>query len=195
VTQFAERVEKQLKNYPRENAYAMYLLLGSHDTERILTLLQGEIQKLKLAFLFEFAYPGAPSIYYGDEIGILGGKDPGCRHTFPWDQIEWNQELRKWVQGLISLRKRLPVLRCGDFNPLLAEDSRSIYAFVRSLGEDKLIMTLNSGPTRRNIRLPVSELGWRDGRIVHDLFWHGEYLVSGEDLSITLEAWSGMWIM
>ena len=45
---------------------------------------------VKLAFLFQFAFLGAPAVYYGDEIGLRGGKDPECRGTFPWDEGRWN---------------------------------------------------------------------------------------------------------
>jgi glycosidase len=87
---FAEKVEGLLSYYPHENVYAMYTPLGSHDTERILTKLGNDIKKARLAYLFQFAYPGAPAIYYGDEVVLTGGKDPGCRGAFPWDESKWN---------------------------------------------------------------------------------------------------------
>ena len=91
---FAEKVEGLLSIYPHENAYAMYLPLGTHDTERILSRMGNNLDKTRLAFLFQFAYPGAPAIYYGDEVGLVGGKDPDCRGAFLWDAfpVEYRAE-------------------------------------------------------------------------------------------------------
>jgi cyclomaltodextrinase len=192
--QFAERVASLFKAYPRENTYAMYSLLGSHDTERLITLFEGDAQKVKLAFAFNFAYPGAPAVYYGDEIGIPGGKDPSCRHTFPWEETQWNHELHSWVQQLVSLRKRLPVLRRGDFEPFMVDDSRGCYAFIRRLGDKKLVAAFNASPLRRNLHLKVSGSIWRDGRIVHDLLGRGEYIISDNSFDLMLEPWSSVYI-
>jgi cyclomaltodextrinase len=194
VTQFAQRIEKQLTVFPRENVYAMYSLLGSHDTERIWTMLGGNMAKVKLAFLIQFALPGAPAIYYGDEIGIEGGKDPACRHTFIWEERSWQTELRHWLQKLISLRKTLVVLRRGEFRRIWLDDTRGCYAFARSLGVSNVLAVFNASNIRRHLRLPVGELSWPDGRIVHSLMEPGDFIVSGETLNVTLSPWSGMWI-
>jgi glycosidase len=172
----------------------MYTPLGSHDTERLLTKLEGNLAKVKLAYLFQFAYPGAPAVYYGDEIGMTGGKDPECRGAFPWDSNQWNHELRSWVKLLISLRKRLPVMRRGNFRRLFAESQRSCYAFARTLGSEAVLVAMNLGPIERNLRLPVSDLGWSDGRIVRNLLEYQEYIVEGDNLVIGLAPWSGAWI-
>jgi cyclomaltodextrinase / maltogenic alpha-amylase / neopullulanase len=193
--QFAERVEKLLTQYPRENVYAMYLLLGSHDTERILTLLNNDVAKVKLAFLFQFAYPGAPAVYYGDEIGMEGGKDPGCRRTFYWDPTCWKQDLRHWVKQLIQLRKSHPALRRGEYKRIWMDAARSCYAFGRTLGESKVMVVMNASSTRRQVRIPVSGLDWQDGKIVHNLLDSGEYIVSGEFLPVSLPAWSGLMLV
>jgi cyclomaltodextrinase len=194
ASQFADKVEKAARIYPHENIYAMYNLLGSHDTERIWTLFAGEKRKVQLAFLFQFAYPGVPVVYYGDEIGLPGGRDPDCRRTFPWDQDCWNVELRAFVQQLISLRRRIPAIRRGDFRRLLADDARACYAFSRGLGDEKVVVVLNASPTRRVLRLQVSDLGWKDGLTVHNLVGEGNYIVSGDTLSISLSPISGVWI-
>ena len=193
-SQFADKVEKMTKLYPRENAYAMYNLVGSHDTERVWTLLGGDQRKVQQAFLFQFAYPGVPTIYYGDEIGLPGGKDPDCRRTFPWEEEKWNTQLRYFVQQLIHLRKRLPALRRGNFTRLLVDDPRGCYAFSRGLGDEKVVAAFNISSARRMLRLPVSTLGWQDGLIVHNLLGDGEYIVSGDSLNVQLSPQSGLWI-
>jgi cyclomaltodextrinase / maltogenic alpha-amylase / neopullulanase len=192
AAQFAEQVEKLLADYARENVYAMYLPLGSHDTERIWTMLNGDLEKVKMAFLFQFAYPGAPAVYYGDEIGLEGGKDPACRRTFPWDPGRWRNDLRDWVKKLVQLRKSNPALRRGDFTRVLLDEQKGCYAFSRTLGAEKALIAMNNSSTRRHLHLPVASLGWNDGRIMHNLLEFGEYIVSGDELVVTLEPWSGM---
>ena len=195
VAQFASKLESNLKAYQRENAYAMYVPLGSHDTERLLSILNGDVVKAKLAYLFQFAYPGAPAIYYGDEVGMVGGKDPECRGAFPWDQRQWNAELRSWVKLLVSTRKRIPALRRGDYQHLLVDNRRRCFAFARTLGDSAVMVVMNISATRRHVRIQVSELGWEDGRILRNILEREEFIVSGDSVTITLPPWSGKWLM
>ena len=191
---FADQVEGILKRYPRENAYAMYVTLGSHDTERIYTRFNGDLNKLKLAYMFVFAYPGAPAIYYGDEIGMAGGKDPECRGAFNWNTDSWLEELRGWLRTLISLRKKHAALRRGAYRRVLADDRRNVYAFARVLGDEVVLVVLNASAVRRHLRLPVKDLGWRDGLILHNLLGFEEYIVSGDWLVVSVPPWGGIWI-
>ena len=188
------KLESLLTIFSSENAYAMYLLLGSHDTERILTKLENDIQKVKLAYLLQFAYPGAPAIYYGDEIGMVGGKDPDCRGAFPWDTNLWNHELRQWVKALVSARKQYSALRRGTYLPVLGDDHDRCFAFARVLADESILAVINASPTRRELRLPVSALNWSDERIVHNLFGKEEYVISASSVEVLLPAWSGVWL-
>ncbi len=191
ASQFMERVHKLLTVYPRENVYANYVPLGTHDTERVLTMVGGDTRKVMLAFLFQFAFPGAPAIYYGDEIGLDGGKDPACRKAFPWNREKWNLDLRNFVQRLIFLRCSQAPLRRGNFTSLLTEDNRGCIAFARTLGQEKILVAMNASGTRRNVRIPVDSIGFKDGLILHNLLGEGEFIVSGTDLTFNLPAWSG----
>ncbi len=137
-----------LEKFPDENSYAMYNTLGTHDTERIFTVLNKDLTKTKFAYLFLFSYPGAPAIYYGDEIGIEGGRDPDCRHTFPWDETSWNMELRQWIKNLIRVRLSKNALRRGDFHILPVSNS-NLFAFSRKDGHDFACMVGN--PTNQPI--------------------------------------------
>jgi len=192
---FAEKVESLLDQYPRENVNSMYVPLGSHDTERLWSKLGGDINKVKLAFLFQFAYPGAPAIYYGDEVGLEGDKDPDCRRAFPWDSTIWKGDLRLWVKSLIAARKRLPTLRRGDYQRLLAvDDDRGIFAFARIMGEEKIIIAINVSHAEREFQIPVDVLGLPDGRNLCGIFDNKQYKVSERTLSLTLPPLSGTWI-
>lgn len=188
------KLESLLTLYSSANAYAMYLLLGSHDTERILTKLENDIQKVRLAYLVQFAYPGAPAIYYGDEIGMVGGKDPDCRGAFPWDTTLWNQELRQWVKALVSARKQFAALRRGTYLPILGDDHDRCFAFARIQADEAILVIINASPIRRQLRLPVSALNWSDERIVRNLLGKEEYIISASAVDVQLPAWSGVWL-
>ncbi len=192
VDLFAEKVEALLKAYPRENVYAMYVPLDSHDTERFLTLLNGNTQKLKLAFQFIFAYPGAPAIYYGDEVGLEGGKDPDCRRAFPWDPADWKTDLRLWIQALIAVRKARPSLRRGDYTRLLADPDTGVYAFARILGGEKTVVVLNSSSQRRDLQIPVQALHLPPGQPLRSLIDSRPFNVEEGKVNITLDAWHGL---
>lgn len=192
AVQFGEHIEALFKAYARENLYAMYVPLDSHDTERFKTLMGGDTNKLKLAFLFQMAFPGAPAIYYGDEIGMEGEKDPDSRRAFPWRESHWDQGLRQWVRMLISLRKRTPSLRRGEYAQLLAKDG--LYAFARTLGEEKVVAALNASARSHQVELPCAALNWGDGRIVQSLIDGQKFTVTEGKLSLTLPPWSGLWV-
>lgn len=195
ASQFSEKIERLLQIYPRENVYAMYVPLGSHDTERIATMLDGDTAKIMMAFSLLFSYPGAPAVYYGDEVGLPGEKDPDCRRAFPWEPSSWREGLRSHVQKLAAYRRRYPCLRRGNFQRIFLDDSRGICAFMRSLGEEKIVAVYNASATRRTLHLPVMKIDWPDGRIIRDLLSSGEYIVAGDVVNISLEPWSGQWLV
>lgn len=79
-------------------------MLGSHDTSRLRGMLRNE-KKIKIAYLLQFTLPGIPVIYYGDEVGMYGGKDPDCRRTFNWDKKTWNMSIYNYIKYLCDFRK------------------------------------------------------------------------------------------
>lgn len=139
-------------SYPREANYACYTLLGSHDVPRFLTLCGGDARRVALGAAFLFAYPGAPAIYYGDEIGLEGGEDPDCRRTFPWDERVWNHRLQETFRTLARLRGQEPALRQGDVRWHYAE--RRALAFLRGLPEVEILFALNAGNEESAVPLP-----------------------------------------
>lgn len=139
-------------SYPREANYACYTLLGSHDVPRFLTLCGGEARRVALGAAFLFAYPGAPAIYYGDEIGLEGGEDPDCRRTFPWDERAWNRDLQDTFRTLARLRREEAALRQGDVRWIWAK-GRAL-ALLRELPGTEVLFALNAGGDEAVMPLP-----------------------------------------
>ncbi len=193
ASQVAERLQQLQRLYPHAQTFAMYNPLGSHDTERVRTLL-GSAAKVKAAFALLFAYPGAPAVYYGDEVGLEGGKDPDNRRAFPWEPQAWDTDLRAWVQRLIALRKRYAALRRGAFRWLGHDERRRTVAWARTLGTEAVLVAANASAARRHLHLQVGALGWNDGRIVRDLLNGAEAIVSGDTLHLTLPPWGVVWV-
>lgn len=125
-----------IENYPAEHFYAMLNLISSHDIARILTVMTPDgtaaaIGKKRVALLtaWQMTMPGAPCIYYGDEAGVTGGKDPDNRRTYPWG--EEDMELLEWTKQCTHLRHAHDALRTGRFIPVYAADT--VFAYVRSI--------------------------------------------------------------
>jgi cyclomaltodextrinase / maltogenic alpha-amylase / neopullulanase len=132
-----------------------------------------DIQVNKLMAIFKFTYVGAPYIYYGEEVGMWGGNDPDCRKPMVWDDMDYesekylpdqrmkiaedtvaqNKDLLQHYKKLISIRNENEVLQTGDFNTLLTDDKRSIYAFSRYNAKDEIIVILNNSSEDHGIEL------------------------------------------
>jgi len=195
IAQFSKKVEGILSIYPRENLSAMYVPLGSHDTERILTKMGNNIEKTKLAYFFLFAYPGAPAIYYGDEIGLTGGKDPACRRAFPWEENTWNNDLRQYIKQLIRIRKNSPALRRGDFRRLSCIPDEAGYAFLRRSSEHQVLVVMNATGKQQRILVNIIDTAWEHRRTLSDLFIpEKQYVINDHCVEITLPPWGGVWL-
>jgi neopullulanase len=117
-------------------------LLGSHDTPRLRTLCGGDLDAVRLAMLLQMTLPGAPCVYYGDEIGMEGSMDPDCRRTFPVDPSAWTAEPSAWLADLAALRHSSRALRDGELS-LLRADGRAL-AYLRRDGVDAFVVAANA---------------------------------------------------
>jgi neopullulanase len=160
-------MSRVLALYPVSVNRVQYNLLGSHDTPRFKTLSGGDNSAFRLATLFQMTIPGAPSIYYGDEIGMEGQHDPGCRGGFPWDEQRWDRELRDYVRRCITLRQEHPALRRGDLFWLFAD--QGVVAYARRLGDEALVVVLNGNSYPVTLNLPV-ENHLDDGTTLQDVW-------------------------
>ncbi|HEY9659437.1 MAG TPA: glycoside hydrolase family 13 protein [Allocoleopsis sp.] len=137
---YAEKIQLLLHRYPWEIQLTQLNLLASHDTARLLTLTDNDVNSVKLANLLLLTFPGAPSIYYGDEVGLPGGVDPDCRRGFPAKE-QWNLEILECHRKLIALRHARMSLRVGEYRLLGAEGM--MYVFARLWEGDVLIVAVN----------------------------------------------------
>jgi cyclomaltodextrinase len=154
-TTFAERVAHLLTKAYRRSAVEVQLnLLGSHDTARFLTVAGRDKMSLRLAMLAVMTLPGAPCIYYGDEIGMEGRHDPDSRRAFPWHESAWDVELRAYIREAIRLRHEQPSLRRGDYVALAAADDAVAYARTAS-GEPTVVVAINAGTDAASISFTV----------------------------------------
>lgn len=143
-------------------APSMLNLLGSHDTVRILTRLGEDVDRLRIALTLSFTLPGAPMVYYGDEVGLLGGTDPDCRRAMPWDPGSWDQRVLDMHRRLIALRHAHVACRRGEPEVLTAFEG--VLAYRLGWGDDELMVVLNPRGAVADLDLPIrgASRTWRE---------------------------------
>jgi len=174
---FSRRLQGLLDKDRPESLFGQMNVLGSHDTARLMTLARGDVDTVKLLWLFVLTWPGAPCIYYGDEIGMTGDPDPDCRRCFPWNPVAWNQDLRNFIQSLIALRKQLPALRHGETHLLFAHPRQNVYAHGRGNGEGAVVMVMNASEFPRILDIPFKCMEVPAGLVLSDLCRECHYTV------------------
>ncbi len=151
---FARQIYAWQMKYPDPAVWSLLDLLSSHDTPRYYTVTGKDMKKTRLGVIIQFTVPGAPSIYYGEEIGMEGDKDPDNRRVFPWnDKSVWNLSLQAFYKKLIRIRKAHPALRTGQLVFLKTESKGNTAAYARVLGEDRLIIVLNDSNSPQDITI------------------------------------------
>jgi glycosidase/chitodextrinase len=175
-TQFADRVESIREDYPDAAYYSLMNLLDSHDTERLLWTLTpgaettaGREQsaanvaagkaRQRIAALIQFTMPGAPTVFYGDEVGMTGDDDPDDRRTYPWPgKGAGAQDLALFAhyQSLADARSELPALTDGDIRLLLADDAAGTVAYGRTTDAQAAIVAINRSDAARTLTIPVA---------------------------------------
>jgi cyclomaltodextrinase / maltogenic alpha-amylase / neopullulanase len=153
----AARAETLLAQHPWEITLAQLNLLGSHDTPRVITVVK-DVNAVKLATLLQMTFPGAPCVYYGDEIGLEGFRDPDCRRGMPWDETLWNKDLLEWTRACVNLRRSQRALQRGTYRTLHAQGMT--YAFERILGDERVVTVINADT--KAIRVPLETGEYRD---------------------------------
>ena len=179
-----EKILQVLENYPPQVIRCLMNNIGTHDTERALTVLAGEplgghgrrwqsaarltkekrvhgLALMRLASLMQFTLPGVPCIYYGDEAGLEGYRDPFNRACYPWGGEDAG--LVQWYRRLGKMRARCGCLREGGFRPVMADGDGM--AYIRESEGSALLCAFNRGD--KPLTLPLNAA------------WHGAEPVFG----------------
>jgi neopullulanase len=162
---FAMELTAQAAAYASTTVAAQLNLLSSHDMPRLRTLLSGDLAAVRLAVLLQMTLPGAPCVYYGDEIGMEGGNDPDCRGAFPAGAAGRDEALRATVRDLIALRRAHPALRADGLR--ISGADGACVALVRGGADDPsaagetLVVVVNAGAAPQTIGLELPELAGR----------------------------------
>jgi glycosidase len=152
---YGEKITEILALYPWEIQLTQYNLLDSHDTARLITIAGEDKASVELATLLMFTFPGTPSIFYGDEVGLAGGIDPDSRRTFPREE-EWDRQVLDYHKELIYLRHQYPALRTGNYQVLYADET--VYVFARLLENQEIIVAINIGESSEKVSFTVNGL-------------------------------------
>ncbi|MBD2693408.1 glycoside hydrolase family 13 protein [Anabaena catenula] len=185
AAEYAEKIEDLLKLYPWEIQLTQLNLLASHDTARLITIAGGDIASFELATLLLLTFPGAPSVYYGDEVGLPGGLDPDSRRGFPSAE-NWNLEILNLHKQLISLRHKYEALRIGEYQVLYARGE--LYIFARTLETEELIIAVNAGTETAIANVDCSSLKTQPHQV---LFGNGEVKWNGKFVGLTIPPRTG----
>ncbi len=162
-----------IENYPPQVINILMNNIGTHDTERALTVLAGEplgghgrrwqssthltkerrrlgLKLMRLASAMQFTLPGVPCIYYGDEAGMEGYRDPFNRQCYPWGSED--KELISWYRTLGKIRSSCSCLKEGIFVPVSSGDD--CIAYIRKDENDSLLCAVNAGNENHIISVP-----------------------------------------
>jgi cyclomaltodextrinase len=176
------------ENYPREAFFGAMNLLGTHDVTRLRTIL-GEAppeisltaaeqsvyrmteeqqtladRRQRLAVVLQMTLPGVPSIYYGDEAGMEGYRDPFNRGTYPWGRED--KALLQWYKRLIHLRNATDALKNGEYVPVIHREG--VFGFLRIISNNRdvfgeyaenglFLVLINSSNTPEDIAIDMRD--------------------------------------
>lgn len=174
-SEFAARIQSVREDYPDAAYYTLMNLLDSHDTERLRwTLTPGTEtradkeqnptnvadgkRRMNLATLIQFTMPGAPTVYYGDEVGMTGDDDPDDRRTFPWPDTGGTFDTAMLIhyRALAQARRTTAALTAGDLRMLLADDATNTIAYGRKTNRQAAIVAINRSNAPHMIDIPVA---------------------------------------
>ncbi len=150
---FRDRLVKLYNTYNIATNYKMLNLLGTHDTDRFLSRVDGDGNRLRTAMAIMFFYPGIPCVYYADEIGTEGGYDPDCRRCFDWNKENWDIESYNLIKELMKLKKE-PALSYGCFD---ITENGGMVTITRSCKEQTVALKINA---TENIKSGIAPFGF-----------------------------------
>ncbi len=179
---FAHELNTMFNNlYDPEIVLAQMNMMGSHDVPRTSTIARGDKTAVRLMYLCLMTVPGAPNIYYGDEIGMEGQHDPDCRRAFPWQsKNQWDIKLLEAIQSYTALRRDIPALRRGDFQILHATENVIVYQ--RRFKEQTAVIAINNSTETQTISCDSDFAQQLPERLVQSN--SGELFAAGKQISL-----------
>lgn len=178
-----QTMNKIMETYPSQTVNCLMNIIGTHDTERILTLLGSTslpsskdqmaqsfltdleleygIRLLKIASLLQFTLPGIPCVYYGDEVGLEGWIDPFNRRPYPWGNE--NREILGHYKFLAALRKGNALFKEGRYKCLIHD--REVFVFERYGDKNKIIIGVNMSSRDVSFRFNENMLNYSNRNI------------------------------
>lgn len=194
------------EDYPEEVFHALMNLMGSHDTPRAIFLLGGGTDsferaeldpnynynlgktRLMLASIMQMGYAGAPTIYYGDEAGVTGSKDPDDRRTYPWGKED--QELLTHYKKIGKIREaNQDLFSHGEVNHVYA--SGDIFAFTRTNDEKAALIITNRGTSEKTVKINVKDILLNGVALTDQLDTAYSVTTANNEVSITVPAGKG----
>lgn len=167
-----------------------WLVLDNHDTPRLTNLLP-ELWQQHMARVLQFTLPGAVCLYYGSELGMTGGDDPEQRAPMRWDLVSPKNEMLELHRKLLTLRKKEPALRYGDFRRLHSE---KLFAFMRRTISVRDTVVVLANPTDQPVKelLQLRESKFQDVSNICDLLSDAKFMVYSGTVDVELPAHSVM---
>jgi cyclomaltodextrinase / maltogenic alpha-amylase / neopullulanase len=174
----ARMVERMVADAGIEPMLKSWLYLGNHDTPRLATALPDERQR-RLAQVLQFTLPGAPNLYYGDEVGMLGGDDPEMRAPMRWDLVTPDNASLAWTRQLVALHNGQRALKVGNFRLL---EGKRLFAFQRHTDRARDAVFVIANPSAEDVTetLLIPDSKTMDGTLLKDLLG----TVKGEPLRV-----------
>ena len=174
--EFWRAIRRSMASFSYGSLHTAMNQLDNHDHSRFITRTNGRTGRLesagsaaagegirmgvyRQAIVMQFTWPGAPTLYYGDETGLPGWTDPDDRRTFPWNRRDW--ELEEFCRYMIRLHRESPALRKGSLLPLPAE--AGVLAYGRFLAEEKALVVIHHADEERQVSLDLTPLGVESG--------------------------------
>ena len=185
--QLVESIQEFNASIPWRSLTASMMLLDSHDTARFRTVVLGDVKAHASAMTMMLTYPGVPSIFAGDEIGLEGSWGEDARRTINWDdRSAWDYEFLTEVKTLVALRRSQDALINGGLRWVAAEDNYLVY--LRESKKQSILVLVSRGPM--NATIDLSSYGYTVDKCLY-----GQQ-VSGEIFSIKSDsAVQGVWVL
>jgi len=162
--QLVESIQEFNASIPWRSLTASMMLLDSHDTARFRTVVLGDKKAHLSAMTMMLSYPGVPSIFAGDEIGLEGSWGEDARRTINWeDQSNWDLEFLKEVKKLVGLRRSQDALVNGGLRWVRAEDDYLLY--LRESKKQNLLILISRGAI--NATIDLRQYGYRVNKTLY----------------------------